>query len=143
MVEPNRQVSEAALEYLLIELSKTTPATIESDIKRLDAIGYSVGAGIIEKCTMGKQRFQGEPMEIVKYICKEFWSVCFGKQIDHLKTNHRVPFALPRAHLYSQIPLFDGSEGFRVICRTISVFTWRCRQDSSVVLCSNYHLLAQ
>ena len=30
--------------------------------------------------------------QIVKFICKEFWSNVFGKQVDNLRTNHAVFF---------------------------------------------------
>lgn len=29
-------------------------------------------------------------LDIVKFVCKEFWIVLFKKQVDNLKTNHRV-----------------------------------------------------
>lgn len=35
-----------------------------------------------------------EPMDIVKFICKEFWILLFKKQIDNLKTNHKGTFVL-------------------------------------------------
>ncbi len=32
----------------------------------------------------------GDTLEIIKYICKEFWPFVFKKGIDNLRTNHRV-----------------------------------------------------
>lgn len=29
-------------------------------------------------------------MDIIKFICKDFWQAVFRKQVDNLKTNHRV-----------------------------------------------------
>ncbi|KAM4119354.1 hypothetical protein ACJW30_03G052300 [Castanea mollissima] len=29
-------------------------------------------------------------LEAIKFICKDFWSELFKKQIDNLKTNHRI-----------------------------------------------------
>ncbi|KAJ0771267.1 putative transport protein particle (TRAPP) component [Helianthus annuus] len=33
-------------------------------------------------------------LEAIKFICKNFWSLLFKKQIDNLKTNHRGTFVL-------------------------------------------------
>ncbi len=39
--------------------------------------------------TKDRSRFQ-DVLEIVKFICKDYWTDTFRKQIDNLKTNHRV-----------------------------------------------------
>ena len=39
--------------------------------------------------TMDRPRFT-DHLEAIKFICKDFWSELFKKQIDNLKTNHRV-----------------------------------------------------
>lgn len=43
--------------------------------------------------TMDRPRFS-DHLEAIKFICKDFWSELFKKQIDNLKTNHRVIFFL-------------------------------------------------
>lgn len=35
-----------------------------------------------------------DQLDIFKFICKEFWSFVFGKQVDNLKTNHRGVYVL-------------------------------------------------
>lgn len=40
---------------------------------------------------MERPRFS-DHLEAIKFICKDFWSELFKKQIDNLKTNHRVSF---------------------------------------------------
>lgn len=42
---------------------------------------------------MERPRF-GDHLEAIKFICKDFWSEVFKKQIDNLKTNHRVSFKM-------------------------------------------------
>ncbi|XP_021891190.1 trafficking protein particle complex subunit 6B [Carica papaya] len=42
---------------------------------------------------MERPRF-GDHLEAIKFICKDFWSELFKKQIDNLKTNHRGTFVL-------------------------------------------------
>jgi hypothetical protein len=32
----------------------------------------------------------GDTLEVIKFICKDFWQAVFKKQVDNLKTNHRV-----------------------------------------------------
>ena len=39
--------------------------------------------------TMERPRFT-DHLDAIKFICKDFWSELFKKQIDNLKTNHRV-----------------------------------------------------
>ena len=34
------------------------------------------------------------PLEAIKFICKDLWILVFRKQIDNLKTNHRGIFVL-------------------------------------------------
>lgn len=29
-------------------------------------------------------------LDVIKFLCKDLWTVLFKKQIDNLKTNHRV-----------------------------------------------------
>lgn len=29
-------------------------------------------------------------LDVIKFLCKDLWSILFRKQIDNLKTNHRV-----------------------------------------------------
>lgn len=45
---------------------------------------------------MAKSRFsQDRPrftdtLDVIKFLCKDMWTLVFRKQIDNLKTNHRV-----------------------------------------------------
>lgn len=55
---------------------------------------------ILVRYTMDRPRFF-DHLEAIKFICKDFWSELFKKQIDNLKTNHRVCFIPPIVHLGS------------------------------------------
>lgn len=35
-----------------------------------------------------------DTMDVIKFLCKDLWTILFRKQIDNLKTNHRVCFIL-------------------------------------------------
>lgn len=37
------------------------------------------------------------PLDMIKFICKDLWTLVFRKQIDNLKTNHRGVFVLTDA----------------------------------------------
>ena len=44
---------------------------------------------VLSRYARDKPRF-GDPLDAVKFICKEFWNEVFSKQVDNLKTNYRV-----------------------------------------------------
>ena len=44
---------------------------------------------LLIRYTMDRPRFS-DHLEAIKFICKDFWSELFKKQIDNLKTNHKV-----------------------------------------------------
>lgn len=75
---------------------------------RLEAIGVHVGANITERYMRhflsspshtttdvslrlchGKPHFS-ETLESIKFVCKDLWTMCWDKQVDNLRTNHRV-----------------------------------------------------
>ncbi|KAG5982207.1 hypothetical protein E4U55_002190 [Claviceps digitariae] len=88
---------------------------------RLDALGYRVGQGLVERqekrlgppvhdirhvdgtreltwCvklrfSIARPRFLGT-LDVIKFLCKDLWSLVFGKNIDNLKTNHRGVYVL-------------------------------------------------
>jgi E3 SUMO-protein ligase PIAS1 len=36
-----------------------------------------------------------DTLDVIKFLCKDLWTLVFRKQIDNLKTNHRVLFLPP------------------------------------------------
>jgi hypothetical protein len=87
---------------------------------RLEDLGYRVGQGLVERSVFNLALSQGgilesaldaakymltesrairfsrdrprltEPLDMIKFVCKDLWSLVFRKQVDNLKTNHRV-----------------------------------------------------
>ncbi|KAM3717399.1 Trafficking protein particle complex subunit 6B [Dirofilaria immitis] len=55
----------------------------------LEALGYRVGFVLVEKIAKDLPRIITE-LERMKFLCKEFWTAAFGKQVDNLRTNHQV-----------------------------------------------------
>lgn len=39
---------------------------------------------------------------MIKFLCKDLWTLVFRKQIDNLKTNHRVRFIAAAAVVWKQ-----------------------------------------
>ncbi|VDN07669.1 unnamed protein product [Thelazia callipaeda] len=60
---------------------------------RLEAMGYRVGFVLVEKIAKDIPRMNGE-LERMKFLCKEFWTAAFGKQIDNLRTNHQGVYVM-------------------------------------------------
>ena len=81
---------------------------------RLEKLGYRVGQGLVERyvpahhsrfgAALGmpcqpliaeqilarEATIQRPTLDMIKFICKDLWVLVFRKQIDNLKTNHRV-----------------------------------------------------
>ncbi|KAG0151367.1 hypothetical protein CROQUDRAFT_651185 [Cronartium quercuum f. sp. fusiforme G11] len=68
---------------------------------RMDKIGYRVGYVLAERLVKDKSRIpkisqssSPDPLEVIKFICKDLWSAMYNKQADNLRTNHRGVFVL-------------------------------------------------
>ncbi|KAG7290295.1 hypothetical protein NEMBOFW57_000294 [Staphylotrichum longicolle] len=60
----------------------------EAVFRRLEGIGYRVGQGLVERFSRDRPRFN-DTLDVIKFLCKDLWTLVFRKQIDNLKTNHR------------------------------------------------------
>jgi hypothetical protein len=93
--QKRRRCAEVCLELLLAEAVRTFGATEAglpggpSSCAGLEAVGVRVGRQLAERQTKDKPRL-GDTLEIIKFVCKEFWQAVFKKQVDNLRTNHRV-----------------------------------------------------
>ncbi|KAK2811867.1 hypothetical protein FQN50_001905 [Emmonsiellopsis sp. PD_5] len=65
----------------------------EATFYRLETLGYRVGQGLAERFSRDRPRFT-ENLDVIKFLCKDFWTILFRKQIDNLKTNHRGVYVL-------------------------------------------------
>ncbi|KAJ5882185.1 Transport protein particle (TRAPP) component [Penicillium soppii] len=117
--DPNARVfSSSCFDFLLIELVPMAErmakelATEGKDMEdeevreatffRLESLGYRVGQGLAERTLMtfnfyrfakDRPRFT-DNLDVIKFLCKDLWTVLFKKQIDNLKTNHRGVYVL-------------------------------------------------
>ena len=119
---PREKCAEACLDLLLIEMlryygggspapsaappaSQANPSTAGSasapkPLKGglgLEAMGFQVGSQLVERYARRRARFL-DTLDVVKFLCKEFWTEVFKKQVDNLKTNHRGIFVLHDGH---------------------------------------------
>ncbi|KAF2841454.1 hypothetical protein M501DRAFT_1000676 [Patellaria atrata CBS 101060] len=51
---------------------------------------------IFPRFSRDKPRFT-DSLDVIKFLCKDLWTLVFRKQIDNLKTNHRVRSFLPKS----------------------------------------------
>jgi trafficking protein particle complex subunit 6 len=65
----------------------------ETVFYRLESLGYRVGLGLTERFSRDRPR-STDQLDVIKFLCKDLWMVVFKKQIDNLKTNHRVSACL-------------------------------------------------
>ncbi|MCJ1240262.1 Trafficking protein particle complex subunit 33 [Varicellaria rhodocarpa] len=65
----------------------------EAAFRRLETLGYRVGQGLVERFSRDRPRFL-DTLDVIKFLCKDLWTLVFRKQIDNLKTNHRGIYVL-------------------------------------------------
>ncbi len=68
-------------------------AAVNASRRRLEALGQDVGQRLVERYVQERDRLSTD-LEVVKFICKDFWELTFKKQIDVLRTNHRGLYVL-------------------------------------------------
>ncbi|KRX70678.1 N-terminal kinase-like protein [Trichinella sp. T6] len=57
-------------------------------LKKLEDMGVRVGLALAEFLSMDMLPLRAE-IDVVKFLCKEFWCAIFGKQVNSLRTNHQ------------------------------------------------------
>ncbi|XP_023297043.2 trafficking protein particle complex subunit 6b [Lucilia cuprina] len=60
----------------------------ENDFSTLEYIGFTAGFRLIERLTRDVPRFKDE-LETIKFICTDFWTIIYKKQVDNLRTNNQ------------------------------------------------------
>lgn len=76
----------------------------ENCLSKLEALGFRVGQSMVERITRDCPRFKDE-LDLMKFICKDFWMALYKKQVDNLRTNHQGVYVLldSRFKLLTQI----------------------------------------
>eukprot|EP00761_Pharyngomonas_kirbyi_P002489 gb/GECH01002493.1/.p1 GENE.gb/GECH01002493.1/~~gb/GECH01002493.1/.p1 ORF type:complete len:172 (+),score=29.61 gb/GECH01002493.1/:1-516(+) len=64
---------------------------------KLENMGFQVGLRLGERLSLrlnlDRTRL-GKTVDIIKFICKEFWTELFQRQVNNLRTNHRGIYML-------------------------------------------------
>ena len=55
---------------------------------------HAHGWGVTVRFSRDRPRFT-DTLDVIKFLCKDMWTLVFRKQIDNLKTNHRVWIPYP------------------------------------------------
>ncbi|CAH1262469.1 trafficking protein particle complex subunit 6b-like [Branchiostoma lanceolatum] len=97
---------EALFEFLHMEVVSYLFKTADEEkcIPILENMGYRVGHSLAERFTKDSSRFKDE-LDIMKFICKDFWTSVYKKQVDNLRTNHQGVYVLQdnRCRVLTQI----------------------------------------
>mmetsp|Transcript_1267 Transcript_1267/g.1433 ORF Transcript_1267/g.1433 Transcript_1267/m.1433 type:complete len:112 (-) Transcript_1267:259-594(-) len=98
-----KEVGSACFDYLYIEMVAEITRMCKDQEEgmvhyNLENMGYRVGQKLAERYTANKLRHTNL-LEIIKYVCKDFWVATFKKQADGLRTNRRVPVRRIETHL--------------------------------------------
>lgn len=114
-----RAVAAGSFDLLLLEtinsIRNKYKDDLESGVEVLDKLGFDVGRRLVEKypilsfsfsflihsfilftfvrTSQDRNRFQNT-LDVIKFLCKDFFIETFGKQVDNLRTNHRVKCVL-------------------------------------------------
>lgn len=131
----NPQINASCFDLLIIEIvplalrvinetaaAGTTASTVNDDdvYYKIEQFGFKLGRNLAEIFTRERERFQNQ-LDVMKFICKELWPVIFKKQIDNLKTNHRVrKFCHYIARHRDTIPAL-GPLSSRFICQILAL----------------------
>ncbi|CAH8477188.1 unnamed protein product [Heterobilharzia americana] len=95
-----------ALMVEVINYSTTNSSDMQDSSILLESLGVSVSQKLIEKATKDHARFINE-LDIVKYVCTDFWSSVYHKQVDTLKTNYQDVYVLT-VHDFQPLLKFEG-----------------------------------
>uniref|UniRef100_A0A4W3GHS7 Trafficking protein particle complex subunit 6B n=1 Tax=Callorhinchus milii TaxID=7868 RepID=A0A4W3GHS7_CALMI len=107
---------EALFQFLHMEMvSYMYKAAEQGDMEsgrcvtKLENMGFRVGQGLIERFTKDTARFKDE-LDVMKFICKDFWTSVFKKQIDNLRTNHQGIYVLQDNKFRLLTPMSGGKQ---------------------------------
>uniref|UniRef100_A0A915I6W8 Trafficking protein particle complex subunit 6B n=1 Tax=Romanomermis culicivorax TaxID=13658 RepID=A0A915I6W8_ROMCU len=83
--------SEIVKFFVDAEASKTRNEP--NAVTKLEHMGFRVGYALAERLSKDVPRLCSE-LDTVKFVCKEFWSAVFRRQVDNLKTNHQGVYVI-------------------------------------------------
>jgi len=124
------ECAESLFDYLfaaMIDALRTGgdqgPRNDELLAETVRAIGFDVGYRLAESTAQGRV-LPADALEVnvMKFICKEFWIEIFKKQIDKLQTNNQGVFVLRDAKFRWLAPFTADDEATRRAAATVLNF---------------------
>lgn len=68
-------------------------ASQEELYQKLEQTAFLTGKRFAERLSRDRERIT-EPLDIMKFVCREFWTELFRKSVDKLQTNNKGTFVL-------------------------------------------------
>ncbi|ORX51760.1 transport protein particle component, partial [Piromyces finnis] len=115
------QVCESCFDYIFMEMvhffnnvDNTNEKEKELKNTKLEQMGYLTGQSLAERLTGDRARFT-DNLDVIKFVCKDFWSTIFKKQVDNLKTNHKGTYVLTDNNFkwFSKMSINNNQEDFK------------------------------
>ncbi|ODQ66439.1 transport protein particle component [Nadsonia fulvescens var. elongata DSM 6958] len=91
---------------------------------RIESYGYRVGRGLGEILTQDRRGQFADPLDIVKFICKDLWPTVYNKSIDNLKTNHRGTYVLVDTNFGPCKRMSTSRDGANKLLDRATPFLW-------------------
>lgn len=107
-------------ELIQFILSKSGPDRNKA-LSDVESIGFSTGYRLVEKITREHPKFKDE-LDLMKFICKDYWVCVFRKQIDNLRTNHQGVYVL-QDKSFKYLQTVSGSKQYFEDSSAFLVFT--------------------
>ncbi|CAO1623301.1 unnamed protein product [Parajaminaea phylloscopi] len=82
---------------------------------RLEQVGAQVGASLAERLSRDRPPLP-TTLDVLKFLCKDFWIAIWDKQVDGLRTNHRGVYVL-QDHAFKPLIRIASSEGSATTAR--------------------------
>lgn len=163
-----REVAESGFEFVMMEVVEyflrghgasafVAPESAASEVgpsaevrAPLEALGMDVGTRLIERYAMERERLEAD-LDVVKFICKDFWEQTFKKQVDVLRTNHRGLYVLTDNNFrwLSRVSAADAQNGGSaedyllfpcgLICGALTRLGLKCRVTAEIVTLPQAH----
>ncbi|PWN24786.1 hypothetical protein BDZ90DRAFT_234737 [Jaminaea rosea] len=95
-----RDMEEAGLAVEAEESSGAAAMAKEEEAEleaRMESVGASVGANLAERLSRDRPPLNST-LDVLKFLCKDFWIALWEKQVDGLRTNHRGVYVLQDHH---------------------------------------------
>lgn len=100
----------------------------------VEYIGFAAGYKIMERLTREWPRFKDE-LDTMKFICTDFWTCIYKKQIDNLRTNHQGVYVL-QDNSFRFLTNFSNSQQYLECAPRVC-----CNINVSVVVCVFFELM--